>query len=130
MPTDVINVIPKTSYDFTSGSSTHVVTKALDVTRYLGGSLLLRSHEHSITSGGSVVVVVKVSAPSDEDPGTDFVGETVATATLDSATAAAPLLIKDNLDQNFAGFLWIEVVGTQGTGTTQATISADLAMKV
>jgi hypothetical protein len=130
MPTDVIKVIPKTTYDFTSGGSTHVVCRALDVTDSSSGSLLVRSHDHSISSGGSIDVVVRISAPSHEDPSIDFVGNAVATATLDSSTPAAPLLLKDDLDPSFGGFLWVEVVGTKGSGTTKATISCDLAMIV
>ncbi len=130
MPTDVIKVIPKTTYDFTSGSATHVVCRALDVTASSQGALLVRAHDHSIASGGSVVVTVKISAPSHEEPSIDFIGDEVASATLNSSSPAAPLLIKDDLDAAFGGFLWVEVVGTQGSGTTSATISCDLAMTV
>ncbi len=130
MPTDVLKVIPKTTYDFTSGSSTHVVCRALDVTNSSSGALLVRSHAHTISSGGSIDVVVKISAPSHEDPSIDFVGNTVATATLGESTPVAPLLLKDDLDASFGGFLWVEVVGTKGSSTTQATISCDLAMTV
>lgn len=130
MPTNVIKVIPKTTYDFTSGSSTYVVCRALDVTDSSSGSLLVRSHDHTITSGGRIEVVVKISAPSHEEPSIDFVGDAVATATLDSSTPAAPLLLKEDLDPSFGGFLRVEIVGTKGSSTTQATISCDLAMTV
>lgn len=130
MPTDVIKVIPKTTYDFTTGSSTHVICRALDVTSSSSGSLLVRSHGHSISSGGSIEVIVKISAPSHEDPSIDFVGSAVATVTLNSSTPAAPILLKDDLDPLFGGFLRVEVVGTKGSSTTQATISCDLAMTV
>jgi hypothetical protein len=131
MAVDVIPTIPKRTYDFSDGGATVVVERALDVTAASSGSLLVRVHEAQFDgSGGSVKVVAKVSAPSREQPEADFVGPEVASVTIEG-TPEVPLLLKEDLDPEFGGFLWIEVVGTQGSGaTTMATISVDLAMKV
>lgn len=128
MAINLIEVLPRTLFDFSGGSATHVVARAVDLTNSSSGSLLVRVHGGgSVPVGDAIHVRAQVASPSREDPQTDFLGPVVASVTVpDSATPTPPMLLKDDLDEQFGGHLWIEVEGEAGTS---ATLSITLAMK-
>jgi hypothetical protein len=131
MAVNVIEVVPMSTFDFTGGGGTHVIKKNVNVRASSQGTLLVRVHDFptSPSSGSSISVICRISAPSDEQPEVDFLGDAVATATIDDGIEETPALLKVDLDELFGGWLQVEVVGVHGTSGVSCVLSADLAMK-
>ena len=130
MPGQNIPILSKREYNFTNGSGTVIVAKAVPVAQWTQGSLGVRVHAASFTGNSKIEVVVKTTAPSPEEPSVDFIDTTaaIATATVDSGNSVGDLE-RSALADDFGGFVQITVVGTLDTGNCVATISADLVVK-
>lgn len=124
----IIPLFTKREFSF-SADTTVPVVKVVDVSQYTEGSLIVRTHDATI-SAGSIVVRARTTAPCAEDPSQDFIDTSsdVATVTL-TTTASTGELGRGSLSSNFGGFLRIEVEGNYTSGTLDATISADLVVK-
>jgi hypothetical protein len=77
MPGIVYRALPKTTYDFSataaSSTTTYIVVKGLDLSQFREGTLIVRVHSGSFTSGApSVKVEVFPDAPTAEDPSVEF----------------------------------------------------------
>jgi len=129
----VIPLFSRRSFSHTSTSTIEtILVKAVDVTQFTSGTLLLRAHSYSITGSATFTVQLKTTAPSIEDPSKDFVinSSLVASATLSSTTAAAPTLIKGDLSSNFGSMLQVSVLITiPSVSTFTGEVSAELVMK-
>lgn len=122
-------IISKRAFNFDNGSATVVAVKAVDVTNWREGTLLVRVHESGVASSSTLKVEAYITAPSQEEPSVDFVGTTAkATCTLDSSSSAGDLEVAA-LSDDFGAYLQINVVGTQSGGNCNATISAELVLK-
>jgi hypothetical protein len=122
-----IPLFTKRQYSFTADTTVPVV-KAVDVSQYTEGALVVRVHEASI-SAGSLVVRARTTAPSPEEPSTDFYLTTDAAVVTFTSAAAAGDLGRGALSSDFGGFLRIEVHADWSSDTIQATLSADLVVK-
>lgn len=139
MSGQVVTLFPKRTFTFTSlqsGGSIEVpIIKALDVSQYTEGTILVRCHSKTMSVSGSTVDVnAYVTAPSAEDPATEFVhnaGSTPRGTVQILAADSAPLMKIGSMTANFGGMLRITVKGTQGSGTGTFTVdlSAELALK-
>lgn len=128
-----IPLFTKRVFEF-GGSHTQVAVKAVDVSQYTEGVVLVRVHANDISAGtGTIDVMARMTAPSSDEPDTDFVrdgsSEEKAKATVDENSAAGDLEV-GALSSDFGSFLRIDLDGTMGTsGTVKATLSADLVVK-
>jgi hypothetical protein len=139
MPGKTIPVFSMRSFDFsnlsTDGKSEIIVTKGIHASPYTEGKFLVRVH--SGTVGGTATITIRAAtwAPCSDDPSNNnnFIGDIVATATVDnSAAMAAPNLATANLTSNFGGQLLIAVCGNQSSTaeeTITAVLSAELVLK-
>ena len=75
-----MNLLSKREFNFDSGSGTVTVLKAVDVTPYTEGVLLVRVHAADIAGSSSMQVRARTTAPSTEDPSVDFVYTTVSSS--------------------------------------------------
>jgi hypothetical protein len=131
----VVNLFSMRQFDFSNVGDDDTlelpIVKALDVSQYTEGKIVVRIHNHSVPSGGSIDIKAYITAPSVEDPSVEF----TATSAIGSASvvygSANPGLVTGNITSNFGGMLKITVLGDQpATATTMtATLSADLVLK-
>lgn len=132
MPGAIIPVFSRRMFDFDNvqspGELEFVIAKAIDVEQYTEGTLLVRVHALEIDRRAKIEVIAKATAPSDEDPEVDFVGETVVVATIDAAVCA-PALIKASFWSDPGEQVTILVRGSQ-TGTAPASCSAELSAEL
>lgn len=129
MAGQTIPLISKRVFNFASGSGVYTAVKAVPVVAYTEGTLLVRVHAATFSATSAISVVAKSTAPSSEEPNTDFVNATtLATATINS-TITAGSLVKTSLAANFGAFVEISVVGALASGSCTATVSADLVVK-
>lgn len=131
----IVNILSLREFDFTDvgdGDSVEIpIVKALDVSQYTEGKILVRVHNHDVPANGSIDVKAYITAPSIEDPSREFILPTaVATASVVQGSGN-PGLVTGNLTSNFGAMLKITVVGTQpSTATTlTATLSAEIVLK-
>jgi hypothetical protein len=127
------NIVTKRPFNFdqlTAGQSeSQVAVKAIDVSAYREGMLVVRAHTRDIVNASSIIEVQAfVTAPSSEDPSVDWVASAaLATATITNGSTA--FFITANL-ANMGGFLRIVVKGTRiSSGNCNANISIDLVLK-
>jgi hypothetical protein len=122
-----IPLFTKRAFTFSATTTTPVV-KAVDVSHYTEGALIVRVHGGTIDAG-SIAVRARTTAPSPEDPAVDFVSTSnVAVVTLSTGLGSGDLGV-GALSANFGGFLRVDVVGTYSSGTLSATLSAELVVK-
>ena len=125
----VIPLITKRDFNFDNGTATVTVVKAVPVSQYTEGVLLVRVHSSGIASSSTLEVRARTTAPTAEEPSVDFVNDTsMASVSLDSDAAAGDLE-RAALTDDFGAFLQIQVEGTQDGGNCNAVISADLVLK-
>lgn len=121
-----IPLFTKRTFTF-ADTMTVPVVKAVDVSHYTEGSLIVRVHGGTIDAG-SIAVRARTTAPSPEDPSVDFVSTSNA-AIVTLTTASSGDLGTGALSSDFGGFLRVDVVGTYVSGTLTATLSAELVVK-
>ncbi len=138
MPGIVYRALPKTTYDFSataaSSTTTYIVVKGLDLSQYREGTLIVRIHSGSFTSGApSVKAEVFADAPTAEDPATEFEGAaavaTTGAITNFNTTVSLTLV---NLTTPFGSSVRVKVSGTQSaTPATnfKVTFSIDIVGK-
>lgn len=122
-------------FDFTNvGNALSVeipMVKAIDVTEWTSGQLIIRVHSGTNVTGatGNAQVLLKVTAPTEEDPAVDFVDPTaVATATINNTVSSAkPTIVRATLSAGFGGMLQCSV---KGTGQTSQTVKADISAEL
>jgi hypothetical protein len=131
-------IVSKREYPFTnlvvSSNQSVVVAKALDVSSYKEATLLVRVHSKDIVANGSIDVIAYSTAPSDEEPQSDFVraSPVLATATISAGTSTTPELLVQSLTGNFGSHVRVEVKGTRGAtsgSNLKATLSIDVSLK-
>lgn len=112
-----------------SNSFDIVVVRALECARYREISLVTRVHSIAFGSGASIQLFAYEVAPTDDEPGTDFVASsTVCSSTITSAFA--PALYVTTSAAPFGGALRVVLRGTRGiSGACAAVLEADLVMK-
>jgi hypothetical protein len=124
---------PRTNFNFSNlalgQSQTQFVALYLSTGEWTEATLLVRSFGHTVGPNASMVVEVRRTSPTEEEPAKRFVpiSATLVTVTIDNATAAAPLLLRGILPVSFGDLVEIAVRGTQASGSLQ-TITADLAI--
>ena len=120
----------RATYDFSglqSGQSqTTFVRRVIDISEYTEGTLEVRSLAHTLT-GGSIVVEVRRTAPTTEDPKTRYIPRPseslLASVTL---STTAPKLFVGAFAANPGSHVEVTVKGTMGV--TPATLSGDLSI--
>ena len=123
----------KRSYTFSSlglgASQRQFIDPCLSIGEWTEATLLVRLFSRTVGAGASIVVEVRRTSPTAEDPSQRIVpaATTLATVTIDSTTAVAPLLLRGLLPASFGDKVEISVNGTQAGGSLQ-TITAELAM--
>ena len=116
-----------------STSANVTIAKALDVTPYTEGRILVRVHGVDVGTGSDLTLYAYMAAPSNEEPNTDFVfddqtSDAIAVATVSASAATADLVVA-NFDANFGSHVRLVLTATKGTGNCNASLSADLALK-
>jgi hypothetical protein len=113
------------------------LVKALDVTEWTQGTLIVRVHSAVISSASSKIeVLLKTTAPTPEDPALDFLevpASAVATATVDTTVAGNdPCIVVAQLSSGFGSMLQVSIRATQATSSTTLTavLSAFLVVRV
>jgi hypothetical protein len=132
-----ITLFPRRVFDYSSVAqgemlTTHLI-KAIDVSQYTEGTLLVRVHSRTNIRGDATFkVVLAITSPTAEDPATDFLrNKPVAEATVNSATEV-PSLMVEQLTAGFGAQLAVFVRATRPAGDTgpiQAELSAELVLK-
>lgn len=110
-----------------SGTITQV--KAVDVSQWTEGVILVRVHAHDVGTGSSIDVRARTTAPSADEPDTDFVNDASDVAKATVGTDSSIKLYSDAFSSDFGGALEIALVGTKGAGNCTATLSAELVVK-
>lgn len=124
---------PKRTYTFSALGLGAIQTITLEPHLSVGGwteaTALVRLFSRTVGTGASIIVEVRRTSPTTEDPSMRIVPATatLATVTIDSATPAAPLLLRGILPASFGDVIEITVKGTQATGSPQ-TITAELSV--
>jgi hypothetical protein len=132
-----ITLFPRRVFDYSSVARGEILTtpliKAIDVSQYTEGTLLVRVHSRTDIRGDATFkVMLAMTSPTAEDPATDFLRTTpVVEATVNWATEVPSLLV-EQLAPGFGAQLAVFVRATQaasGTQTIQAELSAELVLK-
>lgn len=136
----LVNVLSKTDFNFSGVGSTTVETtlaRALNAVPYREGVLIVRVHSKSNTGSGTSVqdlfVHVREAAPSSDDPATEFVGNSIASAqpTMNGGTTGAqpPLFVQ--LSSPLPPFLRVVVAPEQSVAgsTFTCSLSVDLVLR-
>ena len=117
-------LISRRTYNFNNGSAVITAVKLWDVTDATSGSLHVRVHSSDVASSSTIEVKAVQTGPTDEDPSTDFDGDTIATCSIDATVSGnAPILVSDGFTADFGPWLEIQVDGTQSGGNCTAEIS-------
>lgn len=132
----IIPIFSRRSFDFddVAASNKYVeitIAKAIDVSQYTEGTLLVRVHDNNVASNAQIDILVKATAPTSEDPAKDFVGSTVATVTVDE-NVNAPTLMKASFSADPGQMVTVTVKGWQVSGSAvacNAVLSAELVVK-
>jgi hypothetical protein len=133
----LVMLLQKSDLTFTAaGSSTPtemVLARALDVTPYREGVMLIRAHaSHTNASGQVLVLKAYNTAPTGDDPGYEFTNATViATCTLTLASVSGALVNFAEISAPFGPYLKFVLMATQTTQNTAftGTISADVVFR-
>lgn len=133
----VIQLFPIRTFTFTNVqgglSLTIPVIRALDVSRWREGTLIVRIHSKDVPSGGTIDVTLTTTSLSEDDPSSTFnAASAAATVSVTSSLpATVPGLITAALSANFGSMLTLKVTGTQpAVATTHtAVLSAELSVK-
>jgi hypothetical protein len=107
-----------------------VMARAAEV-EYGDATLLVRVHEATVENQSRVVVQVRTTAPTCEDPATDFVSSKIlASATVD-ASVDAKALLADSLTGDLGGYVQVNVRGERNgaSDTVFAVLSAELIVR-
>jgi hypothetical protein len=137
----VITLFPKRTFTFTNmvGSTSLEVPliKAIDVTEWTQGTLIVRVHSATISAAASTIdVLLKTTAPTPEDPATDYLvvpASAVATASITQTVSNNdPCIVVAQLSTGFGNMLQLSVQATQATSssTLTAVLSAMLVVRV
>jgi hypothetical protein len=116
------------------GSMSFVVAQGIDTTSYTEASLLVRVHSGTtIGDAATVSVAVVPYAPTHEDPtkNGNFIGSSIATATVTSSDSA-PTLLKADFSSNPGMQVLVGVAAVQDSNSSEtivAVLSAELVMK-
>lgn len=107
------------------------MVKAIDVSQYTSGVLVVRAHSGTVSGTASCAITARITGPTAEDPARDFVvAAAVATATV-SATVSSPTVTRTSLGAEFGSMLQISAVHNADTGSSfTLDLSAELLMKV
>jgi hypothetical protein len=135
-----IPLFSKRTFTFTNvvGATTMEVPliKAIDVTEWTQGTLIVRVHSATIATAGSKLdVMLKTTAPTPEDPALDFLvvpASAVASATIDQTVANNdPCVVVAQLSSGFGNMLQLSIQASQVTSSTTMTaaLSAMLVMR-
>lgn len=130
----LLSLLPMTRFNFLNVSSAGTVDAPLvqniDVSGYSKGTLLVRTHEQDIASGGELKVRLVRVLPTMEDPTKFFQGGTSAEVSLGAGTSGAALDL-DDLEQPLGGYVTLRVIGTHTTASTtlDVTISVELLLQ-
>ena len=129
------NIITKRFYDFANikGVSTleTVALRSVDVSYGEKAELLVRVHSSSIGATSAVKVVAAPVNITPEEPDVDYLGDPVATVTINSGVSA-PALSLASFTAPFGTSVQVRVIGTcasAGPESIEATISVDLVCK-
>lgn len=132
----IIPLFPKKSFTATGAANVeNDEITSVDVTQYTQAVLEVRLHPDpnlAIPSGGSIEIIVEMTAPSAEDPGEDFVIEESPrqSVTFDSTDVSnAPVLKRRVVNAGFGGFVRVRSIVSNTSGNVQADLSAQLVAK-
>jgi hypothetical protein len=132
MAGQIINVIPPRLFDFSNLSTGYtdelVICRALDVSQWADASLLVRVNDVSALVGGNIVINAYYVAPTDDDPGIDFISTAFSGGQifLDS-TIPSPSLQGAPVYSPLGSALMITVQGGRtALGTITAVFSIDV----
>jgi hypothetical protein len=132
MAGSLIPVFNKRDFTFTATTTVGLVAaKAIPVDDYTEGTLLVRVHSGTLTGSNTIVLKVRSTAPTAEDPAVDFVvtASDLAVATV-SSTATTGTLLRTPFTAGFGGYVRVEVWANYPSGTScTAVLSAELSVK-
>lgn len=131
----LIQIIPKTSYDFdgrTSSTQVVVLRDRISTVGFASGVIVVRVHEVSgFTGTASLAVKVYNASESPEDRGTFFVGATNLVGSLPTITdsTTAPTLLIEALTAPIGPMIRVELSfaqgGTPAGGAQTVTLGID-----
>lgn len=135
MPGILVPLMEQRHLDFSylAGSAQEVLTlhTALPVVPYKTGLLMVRVHTNDIPSGGSILLRLYPTLPSQTD-GRQFTNTALAVGeiTVDDGDSA-PIYLHTALSSISAAYLLVQVHATQATSTQKfaAQLSADLMLR-
>ena len=135
MPGMIVRLVSKQKFDFSqlaiNQTQDVVAAKAVDISSYREGTVLIRLHASTMAASQILRVVAKLEAPTSEDPSTDFIAasETVSSDIIN--TTAAGTLVALALPANAGAWLRVLVRGIMpaSVATFNATLSIDLSLK-
>ncbi|MBZ0120718.1 MAG: hypothetical protein K8H88_27235 [Sandaracinaceae bacterium] len=126
---------PKTDFDFSglqAGASVGSLPLAqnLNVSRWGGGTLMVRVHEATLQSGSYFRIDAYVVAPTDEQPDALFRERTVATVVGHQASVSVPSLLHCRLAAAMGAHISLYLTVNQAKlGACTFTISVDLLLE-
>lgn len=130
----LISLLPMTHFNFfhvsSNGELDSPLVQNIDVSGYSRGTLLVRTHERELASGGELKVRLVQVLPTMEDPSKFFQGATLAEVGFSAGTSGAALDL-DALDEPLGGYVTLRVIGKHTTTATslEATISVELLLQ-
>ena len=134
----LLSLLEMATYDFsdigTSGTIEQLVVPNIDVSNWPRAELLMRVHSKTITGASTVFgVELRRALPSPQDPSRTFeqAGTGAAQAAVNVNSAAAPLLVIDDVNAPLGSYLNLYVIAVQSAtpGSINATISVELVLK-
>lgn len=133
----LIPLLRKTDFVFTAVGATgleQLLAKQLDASMFTSGVAILRVHQKSTAgSAQTLSLLIKNTAPTIDDPAVDYIGSTIATASIAINTGGTgpqtPVIIA--LTSPIAPWLRAVLQATQATQNTTFTVtaSADLLLR-
>lgn len=134
----IVELFDRRSFDFGGLAAGSAVTLSWwlggPVSNFTEGVLQLRAHGYTFgSSTASMRLRLWLGAPTAEDPQTDLFSTALAigSVTLSSTSPASPALLANPLAGNFGGFLYTQLIVTQGSvaAALSATLSAQVVLK-
>jgi hypothetical protein len=135
----IILLCPKRTVDYATlpspGSQDVVVADRIDVARWRELSLVVKVFTHSLVSGaGTITIMTLPQSWTEEDPGQQFLGASVASVVLDSATpspAYVVLAVAMSGANCMTGMARVVARGNRSVaGALSATIEVSFSAKV
>jgi len=132
----VVRVCPPRDFDFSDvtdqSSDTVIVEERIDAAMYDIIDVCVRVHQDStLSTNGAIAVELVSDGYTPDDPSVEFFGDVLDSqnvVTLSGAISAGDYALQ-SITSGIGSMVAVRVKGTGGTGSVQARLSIDLAMK-